>query len=147
MALGMTIALFGSFSVAVMTSDRAQVVYGIGAVSYAVLSVSWVGLVNWFYPTRALSSLSIVLGLIMPCISVVLNTSNMLEQASIGMDIDPISHSLTFFNDLIRMFVHLIVLLSGENNRREDEYQDKRSRRKSHGRRQFYRESGTGFWE
>ncbi|KAJ2082794.1 hypothetical protein H4R24_001318 [Coemansia sp. RSA 988] len=148
MALGVTAALFGSFSVAVMTSDRAQVVYGIGAATYAVLSLSWVGLINWFYPTRALSSLSLLLGLAMPCISVVINTSSMLEQASLGEDIDPVSHSLAFFNDLVRMFVNLLVLLSGDKNRRDEEdYQNGKPRRKSHGNRQFYRESGTGFWE
>ncbi|KAJ1840043.1 hypothetical protein LPJ70_004817, partial [Coemansia sp. RSA 2708] len=63
MALGMTVALFGSFGAAVMSSTRSQVVYAVGAAMFAITSLSWVSLLNWFYPTQMLSNMSLMTGL------------------------------------------------------------------------------------
>ncbi|KAJ2339059.1 hypothetical protein GGF43_006734, partial [Coemansia sp. RSA 2618] len=101
MALGTCIALFASFSVSVMSSTRAQVVNAMGASMFAISALSWVTLLDWFFPSRILSNISLMTALAVPCLSAVVHTSGLIDRAARNEDIDPIIHALGFFNDLV----------------------------------------------
>ncbi|KAJ2480517.1 Eukaryotic translation initiation factor 4B [Coemansia sp. RSA 2131] len=120
-ALGTSIALFASFGAAVMSSSRAQAVYAVGTAVFAISALSWVSLLNYIYPTRVLSNMSLLVGLAGLCVSAVVHTSNMIERAAQNVDIDPVVCALGFFNDLVQMFLHLVALLSNEQRRKEEE--------------------------
>ncbi|KAJ1730108.1 Bax inhibitor 1, partial [Coemansia biformis] len=119
MALGIAIALFASFAVAVMTSSRSQVIYATGAAAFAISSLSWIGLLGLIFPSRILWDTSLLVGLAVPGVSAVVHTRNMLDEAASGVDIDPVTYALRFFGNLVNMFAHLLALL--RNNRERDE--------------------------
>ncbi|KAJ2156317.1 hypothetical protein GGF46_005273 [Coemansia sp. RSA 552] len=144
MALGTAVSLFGSFGVAVMSSSRAQVVYAVGAALFVSSSLSWVSLLNFFYPTAVLTDMTLLGALAVPCVSVVVHTSSMFEQAARGVDLDPVVHALRFFNDLVRMFVYLLELFTTDSRRERDDDRRSHRRRRSHGRRQYFQSSGFG---
>ncbi|KAJ2449363.1 hypothetical protein EV183_004935 [Coemansia sp. RSA 2336] len=119
MALGTAVSLFASFAVAVMTTDREQVAYVVGACLYAAMALSWVGLVGWFFPTHALTQLTLLLGFLFPCISMVVHMRRMLDRARLGARIDPVDYSLGLFNDLVRMFVYLLKMFVNDDKQKK----------------------------
>ncbi|KAJ2584446.1 hypothetical protein IWW49_005006 [Coemansia sp. RSA 1797] len=140
-ALGISVALFVSFGVAVMSSTQAQTVYAVGAVTFAMSALSWVSLLNYIYPTPVLSNMSLMVGLSGPCLSAVVHTSNMIERAAQNVDIDPVVSALGFFSDLVQMFVHLVALLSNDRQRKEEEER----RNKRSGRRCYPKSKATSW--
>ncbi|KAJ2122072.1 Eukaryotic translation initiation factor 4B, partial [Coemansia sp. RSA 921] len=151
-ALGISVALFVSFGVAVMSSTQAQTVYAVGAVIFAMSALSWVSLLNYIYPTPVLSNMSLMVGLSGPCLSAVVHTSNMIERAAQNVDIDPVVSALGFFSDLVQMFVHLVALLSNDRQRKEEEERrNKRTKKKGNkgqkmSLQDFLGDSGTTSW-
>ncbi|KAJ2632496.1 Bax inhibitor 1 [Coemansia sp. RSA 1290] len=126
MALGTVVSLFASFAVAVMATDREQVAYVVGACLYAAMALSWVGLVGWFFPTHALTQLTLLLGLLFPCISMVVHMRHMLDRARVGARIDPVEYSLGFFSDLVRMFVYLLKFFVNNDKQQQKKRQKRR---------------------
>ncbi|KAJ2844407.1 hypothetical protein IWW36_005201 [Coemansia brasiliensis] len=125
MALGTAVSLFVSFALAVMATDREQVMYVVGACLYAAMALGWVSLAGWFFPTRALTQLTLMLGFMFPCISMVVHMRHMLDRARAGARIDPVEYSLGFFNDLVRMFVYLLKMLVNDDRQKRKKRQQK----------------------
>ncbi|KAJ2504454.1 Inhibitor of apoptosis-promoting Bax1-related protein [Coemansia sp. RSA 2049] len=121
MALGSALTLFASFALAAIVSPSSRVVYAVGAAVSALTSLLWLSLVAYVYPTHALHMLTVLVSLAVSCVSVVIHTHGILELANAGAELDPVTHSLTLFNDLALMFVRLLVLLSGDRRRREEQ--------------------------
>ncbi|KAJ1724429.1 hypothetical protein LPJ61_005741, partial [Coemansia biformis] len=69
MALGISITMFASFAVAVMTSSRSQVIYATGAAVFALSSLSWISLLGFIFPSRILWDTSLLVGLAVPGVS------------------------------------------------------------------------------
>ncbi|KAI9501694.1 Inhibitor of apoptosis-promoting Bax1-related protein [Coemansia spiralis] len=133
-ALGSTLTLFASFSIATMISSRRRVIYLLGAATFTIASLSWVSLLTFFYPTRMLNSFVLLIGLATACISVVVHTRNILDEARMGGDLDPVTHSLQLFGDALTIFIRLIVLLSNEKRRREEDGNGKHNKQRQRGR-------------
>ncbi|KAI8320017.1 hypothetical protein GQ54DRAFT_313030 [Martensiomyces pterosporus] len=129
-ALGSALVLFASFALGVLSSNRRQVIYLLGSISFAVCTFGWVSLVNFFYPTSTLISLELLLGLASSCGYVIMHTQLMLDEVNMGLAVDPVRHSLTFFNDLVELFVRLLVILANNKQRRESEEESDRDRRR-----------------
>ncbi|ORX72940.1 hypothetical protein DL89DRAFT_290734 [Linderina pennispora] len=129
-AMGSAAVLFASFALGVVMSTRRQVIYMIGVVAFALGSVAWVSLVNFFFPTRLLLTAEMYLALASTCVYVVLHTQLMLDEARLG-DLDPVAHALVFFNDLVRLFVQILAIMAKNERSREEEEDSRRRRRKS----------------
>ncbi|KAJ1958595.1 hypothetical protein EC988_000210 [Linderina pennispora] len=129
-AMGSAAVLFASFALGVVMSTRRQVIYMIGVVAFALGSVAWVSLVNFFFPTQLLLTAEMYLALASACVYVVLHTQLMLDEARLG-DLDPVAHALVFFNDLVRLFVQILAIMAKNERSREEEEDSRRRRRKS----------------
>ncbi|KAJ2777057.1 Bax inhibitor 1 [Coemansia javaensis] len=155
-ALGLTVALFSSFAAAVMASSRPQAIYAIGAAAFAISSLGWLTLLGALFPSAAMLDLSMLLGLAVPCISVAVHTQNMLDHATQGHDLDPVTYAVGFFGDLMEIFIRLMALLNNSDSARRRAQQDdgddgedwqRRRRTGGGGKRRFFPQSappGTG---
>ncbi|KAJ2092527.1 Inhibitor of apoptosis-promoting Bax1-related protein [Coemansia sp. RSA 986] len=141
MALGTSFTLFASFAAVTMITPRRRVIYTVGTAISALASLSWISLIMYFYPTHTLHCLAMLISLAFSCVSVVIHTHNILDQARSGADLDPIVHALTLFNDLASIFVRILAILS--NNKRRDEERGRNTRGRSSGRRHFGNACGT----
>ncbi|KAJ1939744.1 hypothetical protein FBU59_004021 [Linderina macrospora] len=129
-AMGSAAVLFASFAMGVMMSTRRHVIYLTGIVAFALGSVAWIGLVNWFFPTRLLLGAEMYLALASSCVYVVMHTQVMLDEARFG-DLDPVAHALVFFNDLVSLFVRILVIMAKNQRDQEEDENDRRRRRKT----------------
>ncbi|KAJ1900414.1 Inhibitor of apoptosis-promoting Bax1-related protein [Coemansia sp. IMI 209127] len=119
MALGTSGTLFASFAAATMMTPRRRTIYLVGTAIAGLVSLSWISLLAYFYPTRMLHSMTMLVSLAASCLSVVIHTHGILELARAGADLDPVVHALTLFSDLAELFVRLLVLFSNDKRERE----------------------------
>ncbi|KAJ1964116.1 hypothetical protein GGI12_001630 [Dipsacomyces acuminosporus] len=140
-ALGSTFVLFTSFSLGVLSSNRRQVIYLVSSMFFALCTFGWIRLLNFFYPTNALLSLELLLGLASTCAYTIMHTQMMLDDIAMGVSADPIWYSLTFFNDLVQMFIRLLVILANNKERRDREEEGDRDKR----RRRNQARTGAGY--
>ncbi|KAJ2445863.1 endoribonuclease inhibitor activity protein [Coemansia sp. RSA 2424] len=141
MAAVLATALFASFSVATMVSPRRQTIYAIGSASMALTTLLGLRMLSYFYPSLALFSINVVIGIAVSCLYVVVHTHEVLEKAQRGDALDPVVHAMLFFSDFVSLFLRLVALLSSDIRRREAnddrEGRPRAESRYSSGRRQF----------
>ncbi|KAJ2742186.1 Bax inhibitor 1 [Coemansia sp. BCRC 34301] len=141
MAVVLATALFASFSVATMMSPRRQTIYAIGSASMALTTLLGLRILSYFYPSLALFSINVVIGIAISCLYVVVHTHEVLEKAQRGDKLDPVVHAMLFFSDFVSLFLRLLTLLSSDRRRREqNDDREGRPRGQSSrysGRRQF----------
>ncbi|KAJ2749554.1 Inhibitor of apoptosis-promoting Bax1-related protein [Coemansia pectinata] len=137
MAVGLATALFASFSVATMVSSKSQTVYAIGSATMALSALLGLRLLSWFYPSLALLSINLVVGIAISCLYVVVHTHEVLELAQRGERLDPVTHAMLFFSDFVGLFLRLLRLLSTERRRQEQNEREGRYSGSKHARRQF----------
>ncbi|KAJ2689179.1 Inhibitor of apoptosis-promoting Bax1-related protein [Coemansia spiralis] len=140
-AVGLAAALFASFSVATMVSSRCQTIYAIGSASMALSTLLVLRLLGWFYPSMALFSINLLVGIAISCLYVVVHTHEVLEKARKGERLDPVTHAMLFFSDFVGLFLRLLSLL--QNDRRRREQSDEREPR--HTRRRQFRPTESAF--
>ncbi|KAJ2833686.1 Inhibitor of apoptosis-promoting Bax1-related protein [Coemansia sp. 'formosensis'] len=137
MAVGLATALFASFSVATMVSSRSQTVYAIGSASMALSTLLGLRLLGWFYPSMALFSINLVVGIAITCLYVVVHTHEVLELAQKGERLDPVTHAMLFFSDFVSLFFRLLNLLRNDRQRREQSEREEERGSRYTRRRQF----------
>ncbi|KAJ2493704.1 Inhibitor of apoptosis-promoting Bax1-related protein [Coemansia sp. RSA 2050] len=140
MAVGLSAALFASFSVATMVSSKSQTVYAIGSASMALSTLLGLRLLGWFYPSMALFSINLVVGIAISCLYVVVHTHEVLELAQRGERVDPVTHAMLFFSDFVGLFFRLLRLL--QNDRRREQSDEREPR---HTRRRQFRPTESAF--
>ncbi|KAJ1882371.1 Inhibitor of apoptosis-promoting Bax1-related protein [Kickxella alabastrina] len=137
-AAGLSILMFAAFALATVCFERSQVVYTMGAVWTALGSLAWVGFAGWMWGSYGyFLDLHLLVGLATACAYVVKHTNDLVDLAQGGQWLDPVSHALGFFNDFVRIFMHLAVILARNKERRDP--QDKKNKKKRQGRAQAQR--------
>ena len=113
-------AMFASFSVATLFSNRRTMMYAtaiLGAASSALLVLS---LSSFFYYTPATESAFAFLGIVIFSCYTVYDSQIMILQAERGYK-DVANHALQLFLDFANLFVRILKLLSNKKKKRREE--------------------------
>lgn len=123
-------AVFFSLTLAAMLAKRRAYLFLGGFLGSGLLVLSAMSLLSLFFGRfgESLVSVQIYSGLMLFCGYVLYDTQIIMEKARAGDRDDPLKHALELFQDLISIFVRLIIILIRNNQRREEDERRKRNR-------------------
>lgn len=124
-----TSLVFGSFSLAALTTQRRSYLFLGGYLSSAILGFMALRLVGWITGIGAIAySIELYLGLLVFSGYVLFDTQLIVERASAG-DFDHVKHALDLFVDFVAILVRVVIILMKNQERRDsNERKDKRRR-------------------
>lgn len=118
-----TVLIFVCFSAAALLAERRSYLYLGGILSSGLSFLLLASFVSIFWNSNALFNLNLYGGLVLFLGFVVFDTQLTIEKASMG-DKDVEMHALNLFTDLIAIFVRILIILS--KNKKKDENNSKR---------------------
>lgn len=121
------VVVFGSFSMTALTSPRRSYLFLGGLLGSAMMGLFFLSLFNSFFGSQLLNSAGIYGGLLIFSGFTMYDTQLIVERAERG-ERDAVSHTLMLFQDLMGLFVRILVILTRreEERRRNDGNNNKR---------------------
>lgn len=112
----MTSAVFVSFSLAALYSQRAQFLFLGGILGSCLSAMLMLSLANIFFRSRLIFQLELYGGLLLFCAFILYDTQLIIERRRRG-DKDYVWHALMLFVDFVDVFRHILVILMQKEER------------------------------
>jgi FtsH-binding integral membrane protein len=115
-----TSLIFICFTVSALLNQNRSFLYMSGFLMSALMVLSVGSLINIFWRSQMLFTAELYLGFAVFCLFVLFDTQLMVEKRRMGDD-DFIWHSLDLFIDFVEIFRHLLVILTRNERRRNED--------------------------
>lgn len=128
----MSLLVFASFSATALYSRRRTfVAYG-GVLMSALLLLSVGGLLKIFFPTRIVMDLLVYIGLLVFAFLVAFHTQLIVERSESerSLPLDSINDSVLLFNNLMGLFVRIMIIMMQQRQREEERRRNNSNKRR-----------------
>merc|ERR1711916_271092 len=110
-ALGTAGVLFGSFSLAALTSKRRSYLYLYGVLISAMNMLAFASLMNYFLQSSFLFNAQVYVGLLMFAGYIIADTQKIIELHAVHRDTNYTKHAMELFIDFVGVFVRILIIL------------------------------------